>query len=207
MGYSLRGLGRACIGGIVALTAFGAVGAGATEPSYSSMIVGDVTSQPIGHYRFCQRRPAECNVRSQPASAPRVTDFGWEVVDEINRAVNAAIYPRTDLEMHGVEEIWSYPEVEGDCEDYVLLKRLMLIERGFSPGDLLITVVRKQDGEGHAVLTVRTSQGDFILDNLNDDVLPWTETGYAYLKRQASFHSGRWVSIENAADVLVGALD
>ena len=44
----------------------------------------------------------------------------------------------------------------GDCEDFVLLKRKKLIAGGFSPSDLLITVVRKPDGEGHAVLTLRT---------------------------------------------------
>jgi predicted transglutaminase-like cysteine proteinase len=114
--------------------------------------------------------------------------------------------PRTDMEMHGVEEYWSYPDLEGDCEDYVLLKRLMLMERGFSASDLLITVVRKADGEGHAVLTLRTSKGDYVLDNLSDEVQLWSETSYVFLKRQASFHTGRWVSIENSTDVLVGAL-
>jgi hypothetical protein len=51
----------------------------------------------------------------------------------------------------------------------------MLIERGFSPADVLITVVRKPDGEGHAVLTLRTSEGDFVLDNLVDEVKHWRE--------------------------------
>ena len=73
--------------------------------------------------------------------------------------------------------------------------------------DLLITVVRKPDGEGHAVLTVRTQSGDFVLDNLNDEVKLWTETRYAFLKRQSSTDTGRWVTIENGtSDVLVGAL-
>jgi predicted transglutaminase-like cysteine proteinase len=61
----------------------------------------------------------------------------------------------------------------------------------------LITVLRKPDGEGHAILTVRTTGGDFVLDNLNDEVKPWDETGYTYLKRQASDHTGRWVTIED----------
>ncbi len=88
----------------------------------------------------------------------------------------------------------------------MLLKRHMLIERGFSPADVLITVVRKPDGEGHAVLTLRTSEGDFVLDNLVDEVKHWRKTPYSYLKRQASTNSGRWVTIENGSDVLVGAL-
>ena len=67
-------------------------------------------------------------------------------------------------------------------------------------------MVRQRNGDGHAVLTVRTSLGDFILDNLEDEVKPWYATPYRYLKRQATFDSGRWVSIENGNDVLVGAL-
>ncbi|MCY1373525.1 hypothetical protein D3C81_1974220 [compost metagenome] len=72
--------------------------------------------------------------------------------------------------------------------------------------DLLITVVRKPDGEGHAVLTVRTDRGDFVLDNLTDEVLRWDETEYTYLKRQAANNTGRWVTIESQDNLLVGAV-
>ena len=170
-----------------------------------SMKTGGVTSQPIGHYEFCQSHKSECRagVRTAPA---KVTDFGWSIVREINASVNRDITPMTDKELHGVDEIWSYPDGAGDCEDFVLLKRRMLMEKGFAAGDLLITVVRKPDGEGHAVLTLRTAQGDYILDNLNNEVKLWTETPYRYLKRQASFHAGRWVSIENGDAVMVSSV-
>lgn len=204
---SLRGMGAATLAAtmIMTVTAW-APEADALEPA-PSMAVGGLTSQPIGHYQFCQRKPAECAVRTRPAAPPRVTDFGWEVVREVNISVNRAIEPHTDREMYGVEEVWSYPELKGDCEDYVLLKRHLLMERGFDPNDLLITVVRKRDGEGHAVLTLRTAEGDFILDNLDDRVRLWTETPYHYLKRQASFDTGRWVAIDHGGDIAVGALD
>ena len=58
----------------------------------------------------------------------------------------------------------------------------------------------------HAVLTVRTAQGDFVLDNLDDDVKLWTKTSYRFLKRQASFNTGRWVTIENGAEIVVGSV-
>jgi predicted transglutaminase-like cysteine proteinase len=112
----------------------------------------------------------------------------------------------TDKEIYGREEVWAYPTTAGDCEDFALLKRRILIQRGFSPADLLMTVVRKPDGEGHAVLTLRTAQGDFILDNLAADVKPWFATPYSFIKRQSSYNSGRWVTIENGNDILVGAL-
>ena len=171
-----------------------------------SMVTGGITSQPIGHYEFCQKYAAECNVRSKLTAPPRVTEYGWKLVREINASVNNSIIAMTDQEIYGRDEVWEYPTTAGDCEDYVLLKRKMLIENGFSVSDLLITVVRKPDGEGHAVLTLRTTEGDFILDNLSDEVKLWTDTQYTYLKRQASFNSGRWVSIEDGRDVLVGAL-
>jgi len=56
------------------------------------------------------------------------------------------------------------------------------------------------------VLTLRTTDGDFILDNLDNDVLAWNQTPYTFLKRQATFNTGRWVTIENGRDLLVGAL-
>ncbi|WP_244564310.1 transglutaminase-like cysteine peptidase [Rhizobium sp. RU36D] len=171
-----------------------------------AMITGSVTSQPIGHYEFCRLYRDECNVRSRDVAPPRVTERGWEIVREINASVNAAISPATDQEIFGREENWAYPVDAGDCEDFVLLKRRKLIEAGFTEANLLITVVRKPDGEGHAILTLRSTQGDYILDNLFDEVKPWFETPYTFLKRQASFDAGRWVTIEDGRDVLVGAV-
>lgn len=171
-----------------------------------SMVTGGITSQPIGHYEFCQKYADECNIRSKAMPPPRVTDYGWDVIREVNTSVNTTIVAMTDQEIYGKDEVWEYPTTAGDCEDFVLLKRKKLVERGFSVADLLITVVRKPDGEGHAVLTLRTTDGDYILDNLTDDVKLWTDTNYTYLKRQASFNTGRWVSIEDGRDVLVGAL-
>jgi predicted transglutaminase-like cysteine proteinase len=173
----------------------------------NTMQTGSVTSQPIGHYEFCQSHRAECSVQSSEAPAPKLTDYGWQTVREINYHVNATIVPMTDLEQYGRDEVWTYPDSgAGDCEDYVLLKRRLLIEKGFPVSDLLITVVRKPDGEGHAVLTVRTASGDYVLDSLDNAVKLWTDTPYHYLKRQSALNSGQWVTIENGKDVLVGSL-
>ena len=88
----------------------------------------------------------------------------------------------------------------------MLEKRRELAAKGISLSNLLITVVRKPDGEGHAVLTVRTDKGDFILDNLSDSVKAWGETDYRYLKRQSSVNTGRWVSIREGQTTLVGSV-
>ena len=76
----------------------------------------------------------------------------------------------TDMEHWGVSERWNYPDDGyGDCEDYVLLKRRMLMQAGWPRQALLVTVVRDKQGDGHAVLTVKTDKGEFILDNQTEE--------------------------------------
>jgi predicted transglutaminase-like cysteine proteinase len=67
-------------------------------------------------------------------------------------------------------------------------------------------VVRQANGDGHAVLTVRTDRGDFILDNIQRRILLWTKTDYHYLKRQSELNAGRWVSIEDDHSLMVGSI-
>ena len=110
--------------------------------------------------------------------------------------MNEHIKSLTDLEHWGVVERWSYPDDGyGDCEDYVLLKRRMLIDAGWPREALLITVVRDGKGDGHAVLTVKTDRGEFILDNQNAAVVPWYESGYRFVKRQSQSDPNLWISL------------
>ncbi|MEP9374486.1 transglutaminase-like cysteine peptidase [Mesorhizobium sp. KR1-2] len=181
--------------------------AGAPALAAAPMATGGLTSQPIGHYDFCQANPDECSIRPQDQAPVRMSGALWKLLVSVNVGVNQAVKPMSDLENYGKEEFWAYPDNGfGDCEDYVLEKRRALMRKGISLADLLITVVRKPDGEGHAVLTVRTDRGDFILDNLTDAVRPWDETGYRFLKRQASNHTGHWVIIREGQAPLVGAV-
>lgn len=170
------------------------------------MSTGNITSQPIGHYEFCQTTPDECNISFNQTAPVKLNEALWEKVILINNSVNQRIEPVTDLELYGKEEHWAYPTTAGDCEDYVLLKRRELAQAGIPLSSMLITVVRKPDGEGHAVLTLRTDRGDFILDNLDDTVKNWQDTDYTYLKRQAANHTGRWVNIESPSNLVVGSV-
>ena len=173
----------------------------------SPMLTGSLTSQPIGHYEFCKANPVECNIRLRDAGPEHMSGALWKEIVAVNVGVNAAVKPLNDLDIYGKDEVWAYPEGVGDCEDYVLEKRRNLMRQGLSLSNLLITVVRKPDGEGHAVLTVRTDKGDFVLDNLTDSVRQWDETGYRFLKRQASNHTGRWVTIRDSQpETLVGSV-
>ena len=154
------------------------------------------TLPPYGFVRFCETHPQEC--RQGPleehrfnASGPRMAEL-----DEINRLINKMIEPASDLEIYGETERWTIPTTRGDCEDYALLKRKVLMERGWPASALLMTVVRDEKGEGHAVLTARTAQGDFILDNKNDEVRPWHKVTYVYVMRQSYIDPRVWVSLD-----------
>lgn len=191
---------NAIIGASLATLALGAASAQA------AMTLQGPTSQPIGHYDFCKTYAEQCT-RNASVGIARLSDANWRTIVEINSAVNGAITPRTDMEMHGVPELWSYPTTEGDCEDYALLKQYMLEKEGFPRSALLITVVRQPNGEGHAVLTVRTDGGDFVLDNLDDRVMNWRDTPYKFLKRQSEAHAGQWLGISDDRDMmLVGSV-
>jgi predicted transglutaminase-like cysteine proteinase len=183
------------------------IGAAVPAAAGGAMATGGLTSQPIGHYEFCKANPAECSIRPADLKPVALTKAVWSELAGVSVAVNAAVKPMSDFDIYGKDEVWAYPDKGvGDCEDYVLEKRRRLNQLGISLADLLITVVRKPDGEGHAVLTVRTSKGDYILDNLTDKVRPWNQTGYRFLKRQAADNTGRWVSIRDGQAVLVGSV-
>jgi Bacterial transglutaminase-like cysteine proteinase BTLCP len=60
-----------------------------------------------------------------------------------------------------------------------------------------VTVVRDKKEEGHAVLTVTTDRGDYVLDNQTADILLWSRTGYRFVKRQSRSNLSVWVSLDD----------
>lgn len=151
---------------------------------------------PIGHIRFCRLFPGDCRPQNQIQDRFALSPDRWNELVAVNSLVNRIVEPTADQELYGEIERWTYPENRGDCEDYVLLKRRMLIQRGWPASSLLITVVTDENGAGHAVMTARTSSGDFILDNKNSKVLSWNKVPYRFYKRQSYRHPKRWVSLK-----------
>jgi predicted transglutaminase-like cysteine proteinase len=92
-------------------------------------------------------------------------------VGEVNRAINLAIRPMSDLAQYGQIDVWSSPLVTfatgaGDCEDYAIAKFVALQMAGISPDDLRIVVVRDtRRGEDHAVAMARLDGHWLTLDN------------------------------------------
>ncbi len=83
--------------------------------------------------------------------------------------------------------------------------RRLLIQSGWPREVLLVTVVRDEKDEGHAVLTVTTDKGDYILDNQNKNVLLWSETRYRFIKRQSQSDPNVWVSLGNQQPTIATA--
>jgi predicted transglutaminase-like cysteine proteinase len=154
---------------------------------------------------FCRRHPSECTVDTSEPAVVALTPRTWQTIVSINRKVNATIKPMTDLEHWSVADRWDFPDDGfGDCEDYQLLKRRLLAERGLPRRAMRMTVVRDDQGEGHAVLMIRTDHGDFVLDNKTSNVLSWNQTGYAYVKRESQSMVG-WVSLGGATSPIFTA--
>jgi predicted transglutaminase-like cysteine proteinase len=164
----------------------------AERPLY--VAVGEPARPPIGWVEFCIEYQPECATKPSEPRDVVLSAKAWADLVKVNAWVNQAIKPITDIEHWGVVERWSYPDDGyGDCEDYVLLKRRMLMQAGWPREALLITVVRDKKDDGHAVLTVKTDRGEFILDNQEPQVLPWERTGYRFVKRQSQSDPNTWV--------------
>jgi predicted transglutaminase-like cysteine proteinase len=195
----VAGLTRAGFG-LCAVAFFFAMSSGAALPTENRVgpfaETGRQSTPPIGWIQFCDSEPQAC-----PGGALQPVDVvldqsRWKELLRVNSGVNRDIEPVTDEDQWGVVERWSYPTAgRGDCEDYVLEKRERLIKAGWPRQALLVTVVRDLKGDGHAILTVRTDRGDFVLDNQNPKVLLWSKTGYQYIKRQSQDNPNRWVSL------------
>jgi predicted transglutaminase-like cysteine proteinase len=169
---------------------------------------GQESTPPIGWVEFCQQAEhrSDCVVPALKAATADLDEKRWRDILNINARVNREIEAVTDMDHWGVAERWSYPtDGKGDCEDYVLEKRKRLIAAGFPRQALLITVVRDKKGDGHAVLMIRTDRGDFILDNQEQKVRLWTETGYKFVKRQSQENPHRWVSLGNVDTNMITA--
>src|SRR5215468_5802161 len=165
------------------------------SPVYAT--VGEPTRAPIGWVEFCVEYRSECATKPSEPRDVVLTAEAWTDMLTVNAWANEAIKPMTDLEHWGVVERWNYPDDDGygDCEDYVLLKRRMLMQVGWPREALLITVVRDKKGDGHAVLTVKTDRGEFVLDNQEPRILSWQRTGYRFVKRQSQSDPNLWVSL------------
>jgi predicted transglutaminase-like cysteine proteinase len=161
------------------------------------MPTGGPAPMPMGHIVFCKRVPSECTQKANSPKPLKLTRELWAKLVNVNNEVNMSVIPKTDQEVWGVRDYWTYPGIYGDCEDYAIEKQRRLIDLGFPRQNLLITAVEQPSGEGHAVLTINTNFGDYVLDNLQGKILLWNETSYRFIERQSAADSGKWIAIDD----------
>ena len=172
--------------------------------SAPAAVTGD--ARPVfGWIDFCRRHPGECAVDGNDQAKVIMSPEVWRMILMVNRRVNQRIKPITDKAHWSVVDRWDFPDDgHGDCEDYQLLKRKILRERGLPQRAMRMTVVIDELNEGHAVLMIRTDRGDYILDNKTNAVLPWDQTGYVYVKREGQ-ESTAWTSLGGVASPVATA--
>jgi predicted transglutaminase-like cysteine proteinase len=196
MNRSVREIWRAALAGFATAAMLSIASAHAASERALFISVGEAARAPAGWSQFCAEYAPECDTTELASRDAVLTSQAWNELGRINRWVNETITPLTDVEHWGVSERWNYPDDGyGDCEDYVLLKRRMLMQAGWPRQALLITVVRDKQGDGHAVLTVKTDKGEFILDNQTEGVLLWSETEYRFVKRQSQTDPNVWIAL------------
>lgn len=139
---------------------------------------------PLAYQLFCLKNRNEC--KGGGAGQVRLSAQLMNKLVSVNQSVNASMRFTSDR-----KEAWTVGASRGDCEDFALTKRSRLIRLGVPAGALRIAVARNSKGEGHAVLVVKTSSGDLVLDNARHTIIKRHQTGYRWIA-MASSDPSRW---------------
>lgn len=135
-------------------------------------------------------------------------------LEHVNRGVNGLITYRRDKAVYDSLDHWAKPSeilgrAAGDCEDFAILKMAALVDAGVPPQSMSLVVLQdNQKGVFHAVLSVATGSGIFILDNVRDGVvkdtsLPSYVPLYSFSTNRAWIH-GTKTGGEQVAEVTGG---
>ena len=150
--------------------------------------IGAATS-PLGFAQACADFAWLCS-RPAPRMVRRMSDE-WllRTAESINSGVNRSVMPRPVSEMR-----WALASSTGggDCISYSLMKLQRLLAAGVSPDAVFLANVLTEAGESHAVVIVRLATGDYVLDNLRDEILLWSATRHTVLKVQNPVQRAHW---------------
>ena len=154
------------------------------------------TLAPMAFTQFCLKYPSDCKSGRLLLEGDRIelNDMRRSELETVNRTVNSSIRPeRNENGLAG--EKWLLSPLRGDCNDYAVTKRHQLIARGWPARTVLLSEVVTVSGEHHLVTVVRTNSGDLVLDNLTDQIMPWSHTPYRWLRIQTPKNPNYWASI------------
>jgi predicted transglutaminase-like cysteine proteinase len=168
-----------------------------TSAAGSVMRTSGYAFPPPAFNAFCAKQKSLCST-SGGAKVVILTSARKASLQRVNSFVNARIAQRSDRSTTGKEDEWDLPTSQGDCEDIAIMKKSELLSLGWPASALLLTVALS-DGVGHTVLTVRTSEGDLVLDNETSSIREWSHTPYRYFARQSQSNGKRWERIGSKA--------
>jgi predicted transglutaminase-like cysteine proteinase len=191
---SIRTLGRKFCGAaaLAALTSFATPTEGVASGSDFLKSRG-LGVAPPGAQRLCSTYSWAC---ARGTSGGTVTQGQMQVVRAVNSQINRSTRAIEDSQQYGEAERWAIPTSRGgDCEDYALAKKRALISKGIDPQRLLIATVLDRNRRPHAVLVVRTENGDMVLDNVTNSIRSWQDTRYVFLRMQDPSRPSRWVNV------------
>ena len=153
---------------------------------------GEEVLPPFAHTVFCQTYPVDCE-RSRSAKPFPNTAARRAELDTVNRQVNGSIAPETK-EVSDIVKHWRLAPPKGNCSDYAVTKRHDLLQKGWSSSSLLLAEVTLKIGEHHLILVVRTAGGEFVLDNLDQNVLSLAEARkrYVWNRIESPIDPKRW---------------
>jgi predicted transglutaminase-like cysteine proteinase len=155
------------------------------------------TLAPFQHVRFCQHYPADCQPNSQANDRIELNSKTVGLLRYINHQVNTVIVPVEKIYDSHIEVSWTVAPNGGDCNDYAVTKQHELLHRGLPSSALRLAVVKTDDGDGHLVLVVGTTNGDLVLDNLTEEIRSWNEANYRWLKIQSRNDPNYWVDVKS----------
>ena len=158
------------------------------NPGIQYLVARQTTLAPFAFVKFCSKNPGDCS-RANGPSVAQLTGTSERELRRVNSQVNRSIKPVNEI---GARDSWQADVAQGDCEDFVLTKRRKLISLGWSPRTLRIAVARTASGEGHAVLVVKTSKGDLVLDNRTTAIKRWQRTDLSWVKIQSAENPRMW---------------
>ncbi|MDI3335134.1 transglutaminase-like cysteine peptidase [Defluviimonas aestuarii] len=179
---------------VAALAGLVPVTSDATQPRpMNHMVARKAIAAPSGAKALCTQYSWACARNGGTQLADRAV---MKIAHKVNLSVNKKVRPISDRAQYGVDERWDLPTRRGgDCEDFALLKKKQLVEAGLRPETLLIATVLDRNRGAHAVLVLRTSAGDYVLDNLGNRIKPWRDTGYSFIRMQDPNRPDRWVAV------------
>ncbi|WP_234906127.1 transglutaminase-like cysteine peptidase [Affinirhizobium pseudoryzae] len=146
---------------------------------------------PFGFVSYCVQNQEDC----KPSAGPETVEWSYRMMRElrqVNYRINKSIVPVNDDD--GSDQ-WQASAASGDCEDYVLTKRKELINKGWPAKAMRIAVAYTPDNIGHAVLVVRTTKGDLVLDNRTNSIVSWRETDLRWVMLQSGENPLFWNSV------------